>query len=242
MLDNITKSLLNGTNPLYEWEGLGKVTTMIDGGGGDTGGPNPLPHGKYIWKPGNDDTPASLIFNSVKRAPSQPWDNLYLYNTETRNPPQLAYTCHEWDFALTQSDLKGNAREFEIELCEAGWTYNMAWQYKWSTVDGPPAWRLFDQTAVKDKWVPVPSIPAPSPKAGVFIAVQAFFVIDRALGVTYHDSIIIDGVNYPINQAHKKMQKWSTRANYLHNAVQIDSMGDGAVSTVQIKNWNVRGI
>lgn len=239
MLDNTTKGILNGTLP-YRWEGLEKVPTMTDGGGADTGGPNPLPHGKSVWKPGTDTTPALLSFSPIKRPAGKPWDNLYMYNTISRNPIQLASVCWELDFAIAQSDLTGNAREFELELCESGWTYNMAWQYKWSKVDGPPAWRLFDQIA--GKWMAIPSLPPPAPKAGVFIHIEAYFLIDRAAGVTYHDSIAIDGTSYPINLPHKKRQKWSPQTNYLHNAVQIDSMGDGVAGTVQINGWNVRGL
>jgi hypothetical protein len=242
MITSEIKELLNGTRPLYEWAGLEQVPSMIDGAGADTGGINALPHGKTIWKPGTSTTAALMVFNSIQRRPGQPWDNSYMYNTISRTPPKLQYACWELEFAISNSDLNGNAREFEIELCEAGWTYNMAWQYKWSKVDGPPAWRLFDQTAPDHKWVAMTNIPPPVPKAGIYVSAEAYFIIDRANGVTYHDSIVIDGVNYPINLAHKKMQKWSQRTNYLHNAVQIDSMGDGKPASIQIRNWNVRGL
>lgn len=240
MLDQVTKELLSGDRNLYEWTGLEKVASMTDGGGADTGGPNPLPHGKAIWIAGTDTSPARLVFSPIKRPAGKPWDNVYEYNTISRTPPKIVYACWELEFALTQSDLSGNAREFEIEPCEFGWTYNMAWQYKWSKVDGPPAWRIFDQIA--GSWTAVPSIPPPSPKAGVFISVKAFFQIDRATGLTTHDSIVIDGTSYPVNVAHSKKQKWSPQTNYLHNAVQIDSMGDGAQCGIQIRNWNVRGL
>ena len=240
MIDQATRGLLDGTIPFSQWTSLEQVPVMIDGGGADSGGPNALPHGKSVWKPGTALAPALLAFNPAKRPLSKPWDNLYKYNTITRTPPRLSLACWELDFSLSALDLNGNAREFEIELCESGWTYNMAWQYKWSNVDGPPAWRLFDQVA--KKWVSVPTLPPPAPKPGVFIHAESYFVIDRAAGVTYHDSISIDGTSYPINLAHKKLQKWSPSTNYLHNAVQIDSMGDGAACTIQIKNWNVRGL
>ncbi len=240
MIDTAIRGLLNGTNLLYEWTGLEQSLTMIDGGGADTGGKNVLAHGKATWKPGDGTNPATLSFVPAKRPAGQFWDNVYEYNTISRNPAQFTLVCWELQFAIGQSDLAGNAREFEIELCESGWTYNMAWQYKWSNVDGPPAWRLFDQVAPKNKWVAVPSIPI-TPKANTFIDVQAFFQIDRVNGVTIHDSITVDGVNYPVNLPHKKLQKWSPQTNYLHNAVQIDSMGDGKPCAVQIKKWNVRG-
>lgn len=242
MLDNDIRGLLNGAKKLYEWTSLETVPAMTDGGGADTGGANRLPHGNPIWRAGKTDSPAVFMFDPIKRLPGQPWDNCYLYNTLTRTPPSVTYLCWELDFSLQVPDLSGNAREFEVELCEAGWTYNMAWQYKWSKVDGPPAWRMFDQTAARNKWVAAPLIPVPAPKSGAPISVQAFFVIDRAAGLTYHDSIIINGTNYPINLAHKRMLKWSPNANYLHNAVQIDSMGDGAPGSVQIANWNVRAM
>jgi len=236
------RGLLNGTTPLDVWLALEQTPVLIDGGGADTGGPNALPHGKSIWKLGTPTSAGLLIFDPIRRLPGQPWDNSYNYTTLTRTPAQLVSLCWELQFALAPSDLSGNAREFEIELCESGVAYNMAWQYKWSHVDGPPAWRLFDQTAATHKWVPITSIPAPTPKANTFIDVQAFFVIDRAAGVTYHDSIVVDGANYPINLAHKKMQKWSPSVNYLHAATQIDSMGDGVPGSTQIRGWNVRGI
>lgn len=240
MLDQITKDLLSGDRDLFEWSGLEKNPVMIDGRGADSGGPNALPHGKAIWLAGTDSSPAKLVFSPVKRPAGKPWDNVYEYNTISRTPPKIVYTCWELEFALAQSDLSGNAREFEIELCEVGWTYNMAWQYKWSHVDGPPAWRVFDQIA--EKWSPVASTPVPLPKAGVFISVQAFFSIDRTNGLTTHDSIVIDGLSYPVNVTHSKKQKWSPTTNYLHNATQIDSMGDGVQCGIQIRNWNVRGI
>jgi hypothetical protein len=242
MIDQATRGLLDGTIPFSQWTSLEQVPVMIDGGGADSGGPNVLPHGKSVWKPGTTLAPALLAFNPAKRPPSKPWDNLYMYNTITRTPPRLSLACWELDFSLSALDLNGNAREFEIELCESGWTYNMAWQYKWSNVDGPPAWRLFDQTAPKNKWVPIPSIPAPAPKAGVFVSVQAYFQIDRETGMTTHDSITIDGVNYPVNLPHAKILKWSQSVNYLHNAVQIDSLGDGRACSIQLRNWNVRGV
>lgn len=240
MLDQITKDLLSGDRDLFEWSGLEKNPVMIDGGGADSGGPNALPHGKAIWIAGTDSSPAKLVFSPVKRSAGKPWDNVYEYNTISRTPPKIVYACWELEFALAQSDLPGNAREFEIELCEAGWTYNMAWQYKWSKVDGPPAWRVFDQIA--EKWSPVASTPISLPKAGVFISVQAFFSIDRANGSATHDSIVIDEVSYPVNVTHSKKQKWSPQTNYLHNATQIDSMGDGVQCGIQIRNWNVRGL
>lgn len=242
MMDSTIAGLLGGSRQLYEWTGLEQVPAMIDAQGADTGGINSYPHGKTTWKPGTTNTPAMMVFAPIKRLPGQPWDNSYDYNTITRTPPPLVYTSWELEFSLLASDLKGNAREFETELCEAGWTYNMALQYKWSNVDGPPAWRMFDQTAATHKWVPIPNIPPPAPKPGVFISVKAFFVIDRANGVTYHDSVVIDGVTYPINVAHKKMFKWASKPTYLHNAAQTDSMGDGAPGSVQIRNWNVRGL
>jgi hypothetical protein len=240
MIDSVTKELLSGDRLFYEWTGLEKVLTMIDGGGADTGGPNVLPHGKSTWKPGTDTSPALLEFSPAKRPSGKPWDNLYRYGTISRTPPKIVYAAWELEFSLQAADLPGNAREFEIELCEAGWTYNMAWQYKWSHVDGPPAWSLFDQVA--GKWAAVPSIPPPSVKSGVFVSAQAYFIIDRANGVTYHDSIVIDGATYPVNLAHGKKLKWSPQTNYLHNAVQIDSMGNGVPCSIQIKNWNVRGL
>ncbi len=242
MLDNVTKGLLNGMNAVWPWLKLEQSTDFIDGGGADSGGINPLPHGKMIWRAGSLTTPGVAIFNPVQRQVGQPWDNCYQYRTLTRTPQPFVYLCWELDFALSGTDLKGNAREFEVELCEAGWTYNMALQYKWSNVDGSPAWRMFDQTAPKNKWVPIPGMPAPAPRPDQFISVQAFFVIDRAAGVTYHDSVVVDGINYPINVPHKKLFKWASKPTYLHHAFQIDPLNDGQPCTVRIRDWNVRGI
>lgn len=241
MIDQSIKELLSGSRPFYNWTGLEQSTSMVDGGGADTGGINALPHGTHTWMTGSQGNPARLVFNPIKRPQGKPWDNLYFYNTISRTPPKVNYVYWEMEFSIGQSDLNGNAREFEVELCESGWTYNMAWQYKWSKVDGPPAWRLFDQTA--GRWVAVSaSMPIPSPKAGVFVSVKAFFDIDRIHGLTFHDSIVIDGVDYVVNMAHSSKQKWPAQTNYLHNAVQIDSMGDGVPCSIQIKNWNVRGL
>lgn len=249
MIDPEIINLLSGSKQLIEWPLLDQVPAMADKGGADTGGPNPLPHGKSIWTPGKPPAlttgmpiPASLIFTPIKRSPGQPWDNCYNFNTITRQPLKSTYFSWELEFSISAMDLKGNAREFEIELCESGWTYNMAWQYKCSKVDGPPAWRLFDQNAARNKWVPVVSIPAPAPKAGTFISVKAFFAINRSVGTTLHDSIMIDGIFYPVDAIHERKQKWSPQTNYLHNAVQIDSMGDGIPCSVQIRNWKVRAL
>lgn len=249
MIDPTIIGLLSGTRPLLEWTSLERVPTMTDSGGADTGGPNRLLHGKSIWTPGKPPAlttgvsiPASLVFTPVKRPAGQPWDNVYNYNTITRQPVKCNYYCWELDFAITALDLKGNAREFEIELCESGYTYNMAWQYKWSKIDGPPAWRVFNQNASRNKWVPVTSIPMPAPKPGVFISMQAFFVVDREAGTTTHDSIVIDGITYPVNVTFTRKQKWSPATNYLHNALQIDSMGDGMPCSVQVRDWKVRGL
>lgn len=242
MIGDDIRGLLVTPDRLFRAEGLHKVPSMTDGSGADSGGINALPRGQTIWRAGTDSNPATMILNPAKRKPGQTWEDTYQYNTITRTPPPLIYLMWELQFALSDADLKGNAREFEAELCEAGWTDNMALQYKWSNVDGPPAWRMFDQTAPKDKWVPIPHIPPPWPKAGVFTSVKAFFVIDRSAGVTYHDSIIIDGVTYYINTPHKRMFKWPSKPTYLHNAAQIDSLGDGATCGMQIRDWNVRGM
>ena len=246
MIDPTIARLLDGTRPFYEWKALEQAPAMIDGGGADSGGPNRLPHGRAIWTPGqpataaSPATPALLVFDPVRRLPGQPWDNAYMYSTISRLPVTARYFCWELGFTLSTFDLKGNAREFEIELCEAGWTYNMAWQYKWSHVDGPPAWRVFDQVA--KLWKSVPGLPAPLPRPGVYVNAAAFFLIDRVAGTTLHDSIAIDDLVYPVGMAHKKLQKWSAQTNYLHNAVQIDSMGDGAPGSIEIRDWNVRAV
>lgn len=241
MIDQNIIQLLGGSRDFYEWTSLEQVPTMTDGGGADTGGPNALPHGKFIWKPGTPpDNPATLTFTPIKRPPGKPWDNLYAYNTITRRPPSSNCFGFELQFAIGALDLKGNAREFEIELCESGYTYNMAWQYKWSNVEGPPAWRLFDQIA--EKWVPFPAIPPPSPRPNAFVSMQAFFAVDRSVGITTHDSIVVDGKTYSVNISHPRKLKWNSTSNYLHNAVQIDSMGDGVPCGVQIRDWNVRSL
>jgi hypothetical protein len=238
MIDTNIIQMLSGARTLQQWSGL-EQKPLIDGGGADTGGGNALPHGKLVWTPGNGITPASMIFNSAKRKQGQPWDNAYGYNPITKVPMNCVYFSFSLGFSISSADLKGNAREFEIELCESGETYDMGWQYKWSSVDGPPAWRMFDQIA--GTWVAVPSIPAPAPKAGVFVNMAAFFAVDRTNGVTWHDSLMVDGVLYPVNTSHKKKMKWNPTTNYLHNAAQIDPLGNGETCSMQIKNWNVAG-
>jgi hypothetical protein len=239
-MDANLQKLLTGNGSVQQWLGLEESRTLADGGGADTGGVNALPHGKSVIKPGDGVNPGSILFTPIKRKAGQPWDNAYYYDTITRSPVAASVFSWSLEFSLAPADLKGNGREFEIELCEQGWTFDMAWQAKWSNVDGPPAWRFFDQ--IKETWVAAMNIPPPIPKANTFIDIAGFFIVDRAAGVTWHDSVLINGTLYPINVSHPKKQKWGPTTNYLHNAVQIDSMGDGVACGVQLLNWNVRAI
>jgi len=240
MNDPTINAVLDGDVKSIEWVGMEFTPSLIDGGGADTGGPNRLPHGRTTWVPGSSSTPAILTFNPVRRPQGQPWDNSYNYNTLTRTKLTGSYYGHQFMFALpTPKDVTNcNAVEFELELCEAGLLYNMAWQWKPSNIDGPPGWRIFDKS--KEKWIAQPQIPFTAPIPGAFVEVSARFRVDRNLKQTWHDSVVIGGKYFPINASAAAPMKWSPKTWYLHHAVQPDSLGKGAPFSVLIKNWNAR--
>jgi hypothetical protein len=237
MLENIVE-LLNGKRKVREWLNLEMTPAaqMIDGGGADSGGINKFAHGTHIWTPG-----ATLSFQPQKRK-AGPWDNLYLYNTLTRDhlDTQFYYQAYSLMYptqALIDAEV---ATELECEDCRAGLAYDMGWQVKPSKVDGAPAFRWFDETA--QNWNTVPGLPAPALTPGVPLNIEAYFVIDAGKQTVTHDSITIAGKNYPVGATHHAKQKWSAQTWYLHNAIQLDSDGKGTPEGVQIKNWNVLGL
>jgi hypothetical protein len=245
MLSDLTIAQLSGQRKLREWLNLEQVAAMIDGGGADTGGVNKYAHGTHLWTPGTATTPADLKFQPAVRKVG-PWDNLYEYNTLSRDYTDIQFFSNEFEImyptqALIDADV---AVENELELCEAGLAFDMAWQYKPSHVDGLPAWRWFNETAPagKPKWTTVQGLPTPAPKPGVWIPVVAYFSINRANKSTTHEAIVIDRVFYAVGQVHQAQLKWSPLTWYIHNALQLDSNGKGTPEGIQIRNWNVRGL
>jgi hypothetical protein len=239
LIDTTINEVIDGMRTLREFTNLHLASTMIDGGGADTGGINSLPHGPFAWLPGN---PASFQIKPIVRPAGKPWDNTYLYNTLTKDKLNAIYFGLQIQFAFPTAAAiaASTAVEFELELCEAGLTYNMAWQYKHSKVDGSPAWRLFDKRL--SKWTAIDGLPIPSPKPTTFVNAWAHFRADRDTKILWHDSIVIDGVFYPVNSPHAAVPKWSPQTFYLHNAVQLDSDGKGTAYGVLLKGWNARAL
>jgi len=241
MLDPAIVTQLSGGRVLREWLGLEHTSAalMTDGGGADTGGRNPLPHGTSIWTPG-----ALFQFSPQARPKGQPWDNCYRYNTLTRE--KLIATYFGYQFSLmypTATDIiASTAFEIECELCENGLAYDMGWQYKPSLVDGPPAWRWFDEGVKPKKWNMVPGLPAPHPLPSVWTTGFALFSVNRDTRMTTHEAIVIDGSFFPVGVTHRAEQKWSPQTNYFHAAVQLDSDGKGTAYSVGIRGWNVRAL
>lgn len=233
MIEHTILDLLDGAKPVKEWTGLSAVSSWIQPGNtGNTGGGSVAPHGKYTWSPGNPTTGQSGVL-SIQ--PAAGWDNFYFYNTLVgRMDRPVSYFGYQVPFALpSQADVAAcNAFEFELELCEAGLRYNMAWQWKPSHVDGAPAWRSFDK--LNQKWVVEPSLPAPVAVAGRPVTLWAHFLIDRLAKTVTHDSVVLDGQFISIGRTRPAVQGSNPATWYLHNAVQMDPLGSGKGFTVQL--------
>lgn len=242
MIDLTVVQLLTGERKLKEWLALHTLPTMIDGGGADTGGQNKFPHGIFTWKPSIQGDATAFSFAPKPRPKGQPWDNIYLYNTLSKGKLDYTYFSHQLSFAFPTSAAINNctAFEFELELCEAGLTYNMGWQYKHSKVDGPPSWRYFNKQ--QQAWVAVPTLPIPAPMPNTFVSIVMNFAVNRAAKLCTHDSIVIDGIFHPVNQTLSAVPKWNPTTWYLHNAVQLDSDGKGSPETILLNNMNVRAL
>jgi hypothetical protein len=237
-MELVVSQQLEGDRQLETINGLSLIPKWNQPGtSGDSGGASGLNHGSYVWVPGN---PGKLTIDPVKRPAGKPWDNFYFYNNIQANRTNAVYFSYAMEVTLpSTADIAAcTAWENEIEICEAGLAYNMAWQCKPSKVDGPPAWRLFD--LVNQKWVPIVSIPAPVPKSGVAISFLSKFSINRATKTVVHETLTIDGVEYPVQAVHSAKMKWSTGTYYTHNAFQLDSDGKGTPYTVLLGDMTVR--
>jgi len=239
MLDPVVVTQLSGGRVLKEWLGLEHTPAnlMIDGGGADTGGGNVFPHGIVTWTPG-----AAFKFQPKARPKGQPWDNAYLYTTLTRERLDAIYFGYQFSFTYpTQADLAAStAFEIECELCENGLAYDMGWQCKASQVNGPPAWRWFDEGSKPKHWSTALGLPTPKPLPGAWTVAFALFSVNRIAKTTTHEGIVIDGTFYQVGATHHAEQKWSPQTNYFHAAVQQDSDGRGTPCTIGIRGWNVR--
>ncbi len=232
-MDALIIAQLSGKTHLQEWPNLERIPTLIDGGGADTGGPNALPHGLSTWTPATATAPASLTFKPKVRPKGEPWDNVYDYQKLPQGAP-CTYFSLSFQFALpTPADIAAaTAVEWEIELCESGLTYNMAWQ---CFVAGKQ-WRLFNQAVTPKRWDTIPGLPAPTNQPNAI----AFFSVDRKAKTVTHEGLSLDGQLYSVGLTHSALPKWSPSTNYLHHALQLDSNGKGTPFGVKVLSWGVR--
>lgn len=235
MIDQTITDQLNGVRKLREWLNLETVSHMIEGTGADTGGVNALPHGKMTWEPG---AIGRFAFTGAVRKPGQTWDDCYTYGELSTGPLTAIYFSLQMEFAFPAATL-ANKRpfEFELEYCESGLAYNMAWQYKMNHDDGGPGWRMFNKKT--QEWEFFAGLPPISPQADKFTAMRAHFLIDRSHQSCIHDSLEVDGKFYTVGTAHAAVRK-ATPANYLHNAFQHDSDGRGTPLVALLRNVHVR--
>jgi len=235
-MEQVVSEQLAGRRKLEVFNGLSLIPKWNQPGtSGDTGGPSNLPHGTYSWIPGN---PGSLNIRPVRRSIGKPWDNYYFYNTIQTETTGAVYFSYEMSVMFpTQKDIDAcTAWENEIEVCEAGLAYNMAWQCLLHTAK--PAWRLFD--LINQKWVQIVSIPSPAPKPGQFMQVLSKFRMDRSAKTVEHLTLAVNGTEYPVESVHGAKLKWSAGTNYTHNAFQLDSDGKGTSYTVQLADVTAR--
>jgi hypothetical protein len=238
MINQTIAGLLDGANSVREWKNLELTPTMIDGAGADTGGVNSLPHGKMAWIPG---TPAMFVFAGAVRKKGDTWDDCYAFERLTTSPLNAVYFGLQIDFAFPLTTIN-NRRPFELELdyCEKGLSYNMAWQFKMNTDDGGPGWRMFNMKT--QTWEFFPGLPPVAPQPGKFVSVAAHFFIDRDSQTCTHDSLQVDGQLFSINVRHTAVHRFSPTTNQLVHALQWDSDGKGTPLNALVKNYHVRCI
>jgi len=235
-MEQVVSEQLAGIRQLEVFNGLSLIPKWNQPGtSGDSGGVSGLTHGLYTWTPGN---PSSLGIQPVKRPAGKPWDNYYFYNTIQTQPTKAIYYSYEMEVTYpTQKDIDAStAWECEIEICEAGLAYNMAWQCLLHTQT--PVWRLFNLTG--QKWLPIVSIPAPNMKPGVKTAFLAKFSMDRIGKNVTHETLTINGTEFPVGVTQAAKIKWSAGTFYMHNAFQLDSDGKGTPYTVLLNNMTAR--
>lgn len=236
--DQVISEQLSGVRQIEVFKDLHLIPKWNQPGtSGDSGGPSGLNHGSFVWQPG---TPAKLSVMPVARPQGKPWDTYYFYNSLPPEQSKAQYFAYTMDVMFpTVKDLNVcTAWENELEVCEAGLAFNMAWQCKPSHVDGPPAWRYFVQG---DGWkIPATIIPAPSPVAGQAVTVLSKFFLDRIGKTVTHLSLTINGKEYPINVTLPAKSKWSTGTFYIHNAFQLDSDGKGSPFSIVLNNISAR--
>lgn len=240
-MDQVIVDQLLKKRSLQEWNQLELVPSnlMIDGGGADTGGPNALPHGVSTWSEGK--------FNFVPkvRPVGKPWDNCYRYNILSRDPLQATYLACGLTFTVPNVAIVNSLTAFEneIEPSRDKLRYNLAYQWKPSLIDGPPAWRIFNQKL--QKWESVPGLPVPVAMPGQWTSLVGLFQVDWVRRKTLHDSCIINGVTYSVGVEHDAVPippGWSGTP-YFHNACQLDPKGNtGNPVGVIIKDWWVRAL
>ena len=232
--DQVISEQLSGARQVEVFKDLHLIPKWNQPGtSGDSGGASGLNHGSFVWQPG---VPSKLSVHPVARPQGKPWDTYYFYNSLLTAQSNAEYFSYTMDVTFpTQKDLNVcTAWENELEVCEAGLAYNMAWQCKPSHVDGPPAWRYFVQGG---GWkVPTVAIPAPVPVPGTAMTVLSKFFLDRIAKTVTHLSLTINDKEYPVNVTLPAKPKWSAGTFYTHNAFQLDSDGKGSPYTVVLNN------
>ena len=238
MIDKIISEQFAGTRSLLTYKDLSLAPSWNQPGtAGDTQGPNAFAHGVCSWKPGNTGV---FVFQPVKRPKGQPWDTAYNFNElDITKSDCFAYRLQA-ALPTDQDIARCTAFEFELEVCEDGLAYNMAWQCLLGKGDGGPAWRFFDQT--HGTWVAAIQLPKPVITANNFCSVLSEFSIDRSAKITIHEGLTIDGQRFAIGVSNPAIQKWRKGTNYFHYAFQLDSNGQGQGYSVLLKDMAVMSL
>lgn len=201
---------------------------------GNTGGGSSLAHGTSTWTPGS---PTLITITPKNIAPHS--DNFFFYMVLPQ--PHSATThfrFHAGNFsARSAADwLNSQAFEFQLELIEGGWRYNMAWQIQ--PIQGL---RYFDKT--NSKWIQykgggIAPILTPLNKPTSFIA---DFTIDRSVHTTTHVSLQVNDTFYPVAVTQPASMASPTQTEF-SVAVQLDSKSTAppyaaVLDQLEVRHW-----
>ena len=137
------------------------------------------------------------------------------------------YTKFSYGFFLwVPLSAKPQAVEFQVQQVVAGRVYNWAFQAEWNT----RLWRTYNYAQKKWQATQVPVALTP----GQWHYIEEVVHRDTSAARAVIDSLIVDGIVFPLAIAHDSVFAYSSTSNDLNNAFQLDTNSVGAPYSVYV--------
>jgi hypothetical protein len=214
VFSKLEESGFSSARTLLKWSQPGNV--------GNDSGASSKPHGNFSWFPSVPDL--------VTISPAGAFDD-YFFLLDFPIPEVIPsnFVVGFDDYSVLPEDVNSvQALEFQIELRDGAYVYNMAYQFDQAS----KSVRVFNFT--KSVWL-VTSVPYPDLSLPLKIAAE--FRIDRVFNTTTHDVLWLNGQKFTVGVTQAATPAAGTPE--LSCSFQLDSNSKGAPYTAIIRNMRV---